>query len=172
MNSPILSQSIVAMAAVAVLLFAAAHDIAFRVIPNAVPVTVMAAGLWLSLARGQSGAAMCIAFSVFSGAWVLWRNGWMGGGDVKLLAASSLLVSPESVPALLLNTALSGGVLALVYLLLSRIPPAAICQRPRGLALRIWRIERRRIRRAASLPYGCAIAMGALTAMGSPFHSG
>ena len=34
--------------------------------------------------------------------------------------------------------------------------------RPTGLLRRVWRAERRRIRRRLSLPYACAIAAGVL----------
>ena len=46
---------------------------------------------------------------------VVWRLGWLGGGDVKLITALSLWAGPFHTPALLLATALSGGVLALLY---------------------------------------------------------
>ena len=39
-----------------------------------------------------------------------WRRGWLGGGDVKLLAATAVLVPPSLVVNLLLDVALAGGV--------------------------------------------------------------
>jgi prepilin peptidase CpaA len=99
---------------------------------------------------------------VFAGAWFCWRRGWIGGGDVKLISACALLVSPGSVPELILSTAVAGGALALCYVALARLLRHGVRPRPAGLMRRIWRAERRRICRGLSLPYSCAIATGAL----------
>ena len=40
----------------------------------------------------------------------------MGGGDVKLLAATGLWLGPAATPALLLLTALAGGVVTLALI--------------------------------------------------------
>jgi prepilin peptidase CpaA len=168
MTDPATSQSIVLFAAATVLLFAAAHDVALRTIPNIVPLIVAAAGLGLNALNGQLAPALLGGGLVFAGAWYCWRHGWMGGGDVKLLGASALLMPPTSTPELVLNTAMAGGVLALLYVVLARLLPGGTMPRPAGLPARIWRAERRRIRRGLSLPYGCAIAAGALLTLCSP----
>jgi prepilin peptidase CpaA len=55
---------------------------------------------------------------------------------------------------------LTGGVLALPYLMCRRriAPPAPV--RPSLLAARAWRAERFRLRRGGPVPYGVAIAVG------------
>ncbi len=96
----------------------------------------------------------------------------MGGGDVKLLAAAALLLPPRLVPGYVLAVALAGGVLGLLYLglgaLLRRRAPRATPRRPATLLRRALRAEAWRIRRRGPLPYGCAIAAGALFAVLQP----
>lgn len=62
---------------------------------------------------------------------------WMGGGDVKLLAALALWVRPADFGALVIYMAIIGGVLTLVF--------------------GAWHIARRQRDRVA-IPYGVAIA--------------
>ncbi len=166
MTDPAMVHAMILLAAAAVLLFAAVHDVAVRTVPNLVSLTIAAAGVGLQALDGQLGPALFGGGLVFAGAWYSWRRGWIGGGDVKLLGACTLLVPPAAVPALVLSTAIAGAVLALVYLALGMAlaqPVAgAAATRPTGLLGRVWRVERRRIRRRLSLPYACAICAGAL----------
>jgi prepilin peptidase CpaA len=119
--------------------------------------------------RGASGdvpAGLSASAAVFVLGAVCWRFGWIGGGDVKLLAACAWLVSPGLVPQLVLTTAIAGGGLACLYLTLRWVGCAARAQshvaRSRSLVARIWRVERWRIGHRPTLPYGCAIAAGTL----------
>jgi len=166
MTNPALLHTILLLAAGASLLFAAAHDVAVRTVPNRVSLVVAAAGLGLNTLDGQLIPALFGGGLVFAGCWFCWRRGWIGGGDVKLLTACTLLVPPTSVPELILTTAIAGAGLALLYLafeaILARLLPAGIAPRPTGLLGRVWRAERRRIRRRLSLPYACAISAGVL----------
>jgi prepilin peptidase CpaA len=166
MTDPALLRSILLFAAAAALLFAAAHDVAVRTVPNLVSLIVAAAGLGLNALDGQLVPALFGGGLVFAGSWYCWRRGWIGGGDVKLLSACTLLVPPASVPELVLSTAIAGAVLALLYLALglalARPLPGDAMPRPTGLLGRVWRAERRRIRRRLSLPYACAISTGVL----------
>jgi prepilin peptidase CpaA len=162
MTDPALLHSILLFAAATALLFAAAHDVAVRTVPNVVSLIVAVAGLGLQMLDRQLVPALFGGALVFAGTWQCWRRGWIGGGDVKLLSACALLVPPALVPELLLSTTIAGGVLALCYLALSRLLPGGPAQRPTSLIGRIWRTERRRIRRRLSLPYACAISAGVL----------
>lgn len=149
--------------ALPLLMAAALSDIAFRRIPNGVAALVALAGL---LRQGVAGGAvlavaLVLAALVLLGTAILWQRGVIGGGDVKLLAAASLLVPPASLPAQLLAVALAGGGLAVVHILLRallRDRPADL--RRRGLLRRLLRREARRIRTGGPLPYGVAIALG------------
>jgi prepilin peptidase CpaA len=150
--------------AAGLLAFAAAADIALRIIPDTVPLSLAILGLLSRLMAGDLALSLASALAVFILAAFAWRRGWLGGGDVKLLAACALLVSPASVPILVEYTALSGGGLATLYLAARRLPRLAAASHATGwpvLLRRVWRIERWRALRG-SLPYGCAIAAGAL----------
>ncbi len=172
MTDPSLLQAIVLFAAATALLFAAAHDVAVRTVPNMVCLVIAAAGLARSAWDGWLAPALFGAVLVFAAGWYCWRRGWFGGGDVKLLTACVLLVPPGAVPTLILCTALAGGAMALCYVSLARLLPRRPSPRPEGLPRRVWRAERWRIRRGLSLPYSCAIAAGVLLTLVSPIHFG
>ena len=149
------------------LLLAAAHDVATRTVPNWISAVLLAAGLGLRLAGGGLMLGLLAAAIVFVAAVFCWRRGWMGGADVKLLAAASLVVPPGLVLSLLLAVSLAGGILLIVSYALHvgvrRLPVSgSASSRSDGLLARIRRVERRRIRRLESLPYASAIAAGAL----------
>jgi len=160
--------SVLVIAAAMALLFAAAHDVAVRTVPNSVPLVVAAAGLSLRLMDGHLAGALIAGALVFAGAWYCWRRSWIGGGDVKLLSACVLLVPPGSAPMLILGTAVSGGVLALIYVAVAQILPYGARPRSANLVRRVWHAERRRIRRRQSLPYACAIVAGAALTLFQP----
>ena len=157
----------VALAVVAVLLLIASlSDIATRTIPDRAALGVAAIGVAIRLADHDAVAALAASASVFLLGGLCWRFGWLGGGDVKLLAACAWLVPPVMVPQLVLLTALAGGAMACLYLVLSCVArashtPPHVAQ-TRSLVGRIGRIEWWRIRRRAALPYGCAIAVATL----------
>ena len=133
---------------------AAVEDFRRLVIPN--PIVVGLCVLWpLHLAAapsftlaGSGGAAACAAAVFLAGA-LLFSRGLMGGGDVKLLAAATLWAGPGGTPALLVVTAVLGGVLSLVLLssaaLRTAFAPAAV--------IPVSRVP---------VPYGVAIAAAAL----------
>jgi prepilin peptidase CpaA len=144
------------------LLGATLHDLAVRTVPNIIPVLLTSIGIVLRLHDGDLVVALAASAATFAGGAVLWRHGWMGGGDVKLFAAAALIVPSVAVPDFLLAASIAGGVLAVAYLVMSRIvrPPAA--QRPSGKLARALRCEQRRVRHLGPLPYASAIAAGAI----------
>lgn len=168
---PPLPTDIAALLALPLLLAAAAADVAWRRIPNGIAAALAAIGLLRHAGAGAGalGLALLVACGVLAAGMLLWRRGLIGGGDVKLLAAVALLLPPGAVPALLLAVPLAGGVLALGHLALGRLlrgrPPAA---RGGGRLRRILRREGRRIARGAPLPYGVAIAAGAIAVLAGP----
>lgn len=82
----------------------------------------------------------------------LFAKGWLGGGDVKLLAAAALWFDFGQGLSLLAAVALGGGVLALFLIVIRRMLPASLYAR-RG-----WPVLRPR----GPIPYGMAIAVGAI----------
>jgi prepilin peptidase CpaA len=80
---------------------------------------------------------------------------------VKLLAALAVGFSPLGLVRFLTAVALIGGVLAVAHLLLRRwVPPAAVAPARGSVLRRVCAVERWRIGRRASMPYGVAIAGG------------
>ncbi|MBP0463198.1 prepilin peptidase [Roseomonas sp. PWR1] len=151
----------IALVAFPVLAAAAFRDVAVRRIPNALVAAIALLGVARHAASGLGPLFLsCIAASlVLFAAFMLWRRGVLGGGDVKLLAATALLVPPIAVPHLLLATAIAGGLLAACHLLLRRHAGLPVAM-PSGAIGRVLRCEAWRIGRGAPLPYGVAIAAG------------
>jgi len=109
---------------VALLVIAAVEDVRARRIPNWLtagvaalyPTYVLASPAavpWLE-ALAVAGAILVVGFLVFA-------RGWLGGGDVKLIAAVSLWAGPEHILLFALITGLAGGVLALATLSWQRL---------------------------------------------------
>jgi prepilin peptidase CpaA len=159
------------------LLTASLNDIALRLLPNWTSAGVFGVGIALRWHDGTLAVGLGAALGVFAGALFCWHRGWLGGGDVKLLAACVLLVPPAHVLSLILLTTLGGGLIALLYLamgkLLSYNSAAVSPNRQRGTGTlwtlrRLWRVECRRIRRQGPIPYGCAISAAALILLLGP----
>jgi prepilin peptidase CpaA len=152
-------------AGVALLLAASLEDVATRLISNKIPLALACCGVLARSSDGTLEAALLMACGLFFLALLGWRAGALGGGDVKTLAAASLLVPPVKVPYLLFAVVLAGGGVALLYLVLSRtLPPpsplSAVSRR--SLPRRILRIENWRLHRRPSLPYATAITIGTI----------
>ena len=101
------------------------------------------------------GLALACATALFGLGAIAFAIGVLGGGDVKLLAASSLFAGPALMPDFLMVTSLAGGVLGLAVLVGAPIGPVA----PAGHATI-------RLRLRGGLPYGPAIAAGGLIEFG------
>lgn len=146
----------------AVLLGAVLNDVAFRTVPNWMPAVLLALGVGIRLLDGGLAPGLLACVLILLGAGFCWHRGWMGGGDVKLLAACGILVPPGLSGVMLLNVALAGGALALVYLALGRwlAAPGEACP-PGRLRSIVW-AERHRIHLRSPMPYASAIAVGAL----------
>jgi prepilin peptidase CpaA len=80
---------------------------------------------------------------------MMFARGWMGGGDIKLLAASALWFDLSSGWKLMVAIAIAGGLEALIVIGLRRLPwPNSVRQRVLLLRPR------------EGIPYGIAIAFG------------
>ncbi len=151
---------------VTTLAVAVVTDIRSRRIPNWLTITVAVTGLALhGLNQGGSGV-----LTSFEG-WVLavavlmfpFLLGWLGAGDVKLMAALGALQGPEFVLATCVFTALFGGVVVAVPLVRERKLQLALTH-----LLFAWWVPT--TPEAALLthhrtPYAPAIALGALAAL-------
>ncbi|MGD9615976.1 MAG: prepilin peptidase [Alphaproteobacteria bacterium] len=154
----------------AVMAVAAFEDFRRLTIPNLLPLVLCAAWpLHVAAAPSLAGAlaAVGVALAVFLGGAVLFARGWLGGGDVKLLAAATLWAGAPRALGLLVATALLGGVLALILLhpIVGRIAAAARSRlaplgNPRGCPAAPLP--------AVPVPYGVAIAGAGLIVVVSP----
>ena len=79
----------------------------------------------------------------------MFGRGWMGGGDIKLLAASSLWFNLSDGWRLLSAIAIAGGVEALVIMIVRRLPWSDTARS------KVLLLSRRGL-----IPYGIAIALG------------
>jgi prepilin peptidase CpaA len=138
--------------------FAAASDLLTMTIPNRLSVGLVlaffiiapAAGLsWQEiLAHAGVGAAMLVAgFAMFA-------MGWVGGGDAKLLAAASLWLGMDPMVLFLAYATVFGGVLAVAILIYRSFPADALPLPEWAARLHV---------KGGAIPYGVAIAAGALT---------
>jgi prepilin peptidase CpaA len=144
------------------LAWAAWSDLLSRTIPDQACIVLAATGLAV---RGSSGAAPLalsagIAALAFLALAALHARGGFGGGDVKLIAAVLLGLSPLGAYRFLVITILAGGVLAVIHLALRALPPAPPAPAGAVLPWRLWRAERWRVRRQRTLPFGIANAGG------------
>ncbi len=144
------------------LAIAAWRDIATRTIPDAISMLVAITGMVARTLQGPQALAAStgIATLIFVLLLFAYARGLVGGGDVKIIAALALGLSPLDSYRLVIATAIAGGLLAMVYLLLSRWAPDYARARRTSLLGRIINAESWRIRRRVPLPYGVAIAAG------------
>jgi prepilin peptidase CpaA len=146
---------------VLLLLYVATTDVATRTISNEICLALAVLGI-----AAQSASPMQVAVSLISAAilflllLIVYTRGWMGGGDVKLLTALAAGLPLAGVIQLLTVTALAGGVLAVLHLMMRNLPYPRLAPTGSSLVRRVYAIERWRHLRHAPLPYGVAIACG------------
>jgi prepilin peptidase CpaA len=110
-----------AVALIAVLA-SAYTDLKDRIIPDAFVCLVAGCGIALGLLSrlGQVHISLLAAIALLFALGALAHFHVIGGGDVKLISAASLLVAPADIGKLLVFIALAGGVLSCAYLLARR----------------------------------------------------
>jgi prepilin peptidase CpaA len=125
---------------------AVASDIRSFRIPNWQPAALVAALIVVRVGGGQAmdlPVALAVGMAVLVAGFVLYVGGFWGGGDAKLLAAVAAWAGLDGLPRLLLVTAVAGGLLAGLVLML---------RRRRGQGASDWA--------SLPMPYGVAIAFG------------
>jgi prepilin peptidase CpaA len=151
---------------VLVLLYVAAADIAVRLIRNEACLALGLLGIVGQLhSPGQLAQSLIVAAILFALLLFVYARGWMGGGDVKLLVALAIGLPLIGTVQLLTVTALAGGILALVHLMMRQLPHPRLAPAGSSLARRVYAVERWRQVRHAPLPYGVAIACGGIWAI-------
>lgn len=153
--------------ALAMLAFAAFHDVAGRTVPNCAPALLLMVGASLRVIDHNLLPALAVALVAFLPLFAIWVAGLMGGGDVKLWAASVLLIppSPRMELRFFADVVVLGGLLAVLYLLLPLVVRKPTASTAGSRLSRVLRVECWRIKRCAPLPYACAIASGAFAVL-------
>lgn len=138
--------------------YAAAMDLFTMTIPNRVSLALVAGFLgaailggmeWIDIAKhfGVGLAVLAVAIAMFS-------QGWVGGGDAKLLACGALWFGMNQVLDYVFAVAVFGGLLSLLFMSYrSFIPPVMIAGRD-------W--AERLHDKKSGIPYGIALAAAGL----------
>lgn len=139
--------------------FAASSDLLTMTISNRISLTLVAGFFVLALVVGLS--PMTVVAHIGAGglvllvAFIFFAQGWIGGGDAKLAAATALWLGFDHLLPYLLYASVFGGLLTLI-LLMSRglpLPPLLLRQ---AWAVRLHDKD-------SGIPYGIALAAAALT---------
>lgn len=135
------------------LLVAAAIEDLWRMQINDWVCGAVAAGAFLAVAidgpAGQLWQNLLLFALVLGFGTLLFVRGWMGGGDIKLLAASSLWFNLDLGWKMLAAVAIAGGLETILVAIFRSFPW------PRSARDRIMVL-----RREEAIPYGLAIAAG------------
>src|ERR1700746_264285 len=163
MNLMSLIVPIASILEILLLLYVATIDIATRLIRNEICLALALLGIAAQLASPMQIAQSLIAATILLMLLlVIYQRGWIGGGDVKLLVALAIGLPLMGVIELLTMTALAGGFLALVHLMMRLLPYPRLAPAGSSFVRRVYAIERWRHLRHAPLPYGVAIACGGI----------
>ncbi len=156
----------------AALLLCAASDLKERIIPDELALGVALSGLLLCLAirPGQIGVTLAAAALVFLALGVLCHYDAIGGGDAKLMTATTFLVPPGDIGDLLAGIALAGGLLSCLYLGAGYMIGSAFSggagdatgRNAKGSVAEWVRVEGIRIASRKQVPYAVAILGGVI----------
>jgi len=143
----------------ALMAFAASSDLFTMTISNRLSLALAAGFALLALATGMSwpavGMHLAAAALVLVVAFVFFTQGWIGGGDAKLAAATALWFGFDYLLDYMIYASLFGGALTLLLLQFRKLPL------PQALARQEW-IQRLHDQ-GGGVPYGIALAAAALT---------
>lgn len=146
-----------------ILALAALRDLERRSIPNAVTGALLASGLLAqALLFGARAALAAAGAALVAGAVhaLPWSFRLVGGGDVKLAAGAAAWAGLDRLLVFLLATALLGGVVSVAAAVHGlRARPRTPLTRAAGPRLALAHV------RGIPVPYGVAIAAGALAAL-------
>jgi prepilin peptidase CpaA len=142
----------------ALMAFAASSDLFTMTISNKLSLALVAAFFLLVMVTGMGLAAigmhLAAAALVLIVAFLLFTQGWIGGGDAKLAAAAALWFGFGYLLDFLVYASLLGGALTLVLIQFRRLPLPGLLARQHW----IMRLHDK----AGGVPYGIALAAAAL----------
>jgi len=142
----------------ALMAFAASSDLLTMTISNRLSLALAGGFFLLTLATGMSLAAvgmhLAAAALVLVFAFGFFSQGWIGGGDAKLAAATALWFGFDHLLDYLIYASLFGGALTLALIQFRYLPlPAPLARQPWILRLH---------EAGGGVPYGIALAAAAL----------
>lgn len=152
------------------------HDVRYRRIPNPFVLATLISGITLNFVLGGVHGALssiggCVLAFILM--FILHIFGAMGAGDVKLFAAIGSVIGAHLVLPTFVVVVLTGGVLALVTILRSRV---FVTTMHRVLQILVgllpgWQMPKFSVPadRRLTIPYGAAITIGAIIAI-AIFH--
>ena len=157
-------ESVILLVFPALVIRGAVRDLVSYKIPNWISLGLMAgfvaaAGLggMSGVLPGDLGRCLLAGLVALVAGMAMFAARWIGGGDAKLFAAAALWIGWPALPLFLGATGLAGGVLAGLLLMLRSDPVRAL-----ALGGPAWIV--RLSEPGESVPYGVAIAVGALAA--------
>lgn len=144
---------------IAATFLASLYDLRSRRIPNGLTGALAVAAVGVHLFAGPGAALMSLAVMavLVAGGALLYSRGGIGGGDIKLAVAASGMLGFPLCLSFLLYSALGGGVLAVIYLILRPEARPALA-RAVSMASGNACVTRGK---TVTLPYALAFAFGA-----------
>jgi len=152
-------QTVILFLGIGIFALVAYGDVRRRRIPNVLAVAIGALGLVRMILAGDLSAflhTLTAGAAVFAAAFLLFWRGLVGGGDVKLLTAASLLVGYHDLLSFLFLMSLCGAVVSIAVVAANKFSPwlrlsprpmtIPVARQPEGTPARL------------SVPYGVAIA--------------
>lgn len=142
------------------MLTAAIKDASTMTIPNWVSLALLGGFVlvmpfvWQGLPN--FGEHLGAGFAMFALGFAMFAFGWLGGGDAKLMAATSFWWTWPDLFMYFMYTTLAGGVLAIFILIGRKYMPVSVMTSP-------W--MHRMFRDEKKMPYGLALAFGALVTL-------
>ncbi len=157
------------LVAVPLLIFAAARDVATRLIPDGVSIAIAGAGFASRALVGwpEAGLSLLVGVVIFALLLPLSARGWLGGGDVKLMSAFAVGLAPADTWTFLVATVFAGGLLGVAYIVGRHVVPQPRLAGQASLLRRVMAVEAWRLRRRGPLPYAVAIAVGGILVLTS-----
>jgi len=139
--------------------FAASSDLLTMTISNRLSLALAGSFFPLTIVIGMSlpaiGMHLAAAALVLAVCFGFFSMGWMGGGDAKLAAVTTLWFGFDYLLDYLIYAALFGGALTLLLIQFRKLPL------PEALARQSWILRLHET--GGGVPYGIALAAAALT---------
>jgi len=142
----------------ALMAFAASSDLLTMTISNRLSLALSAAFLALALFTGMPlqaiGMHILAAAIVLTVGFIFFAQGWIGGGDAKLVAATALWFGFDHLLDYMVYASIFGGVLTILLIQFRKLPlPAPLARQ--GWIMRLHDT-------GGGVPYGIALAAAAL----------